>query len=166
MTDLALVTIRIARSYLGKQEPGPLPNRGPNVDTWLAFVGIRPVDGEKGAPWCAAMASWCVYQAATELHISTTFRKSAGALRLLDVNADLRITEPEDGALVIWDHGGGKGHVGIVTGVTRVGSEVAGISVVAGNTSADGMSRDADSVAERGFPFPSARQIAGYLAIR
>jgi len=165
MTDLQLAAVRIARSYLGKQEPGPMPNRGPLVDQWLAFVGIRPQGLENGSPWCAAFASSAIYQAATGLGVTLAFRKSAGALRLLDVNQDLRVADPEAGCLVVFDHGGGKGHVGIVTGVTRVGGELAGITVIAGNTNEDG-SRDADSVVERGFPFPQARRVAGYLEIR
>ncbi len=164
MTDIQVATIRIARSYLGKQEPGPLPNRGPHVDTWLAFVGIRPQRLENGAPWCAAFSSWCIYQAAAELRVQWRFRKSAGALRLLEVNTDLRIDDPEPGCLVIWDHGKGRGHAGIVTGVTRVGDQPASIEVIAGNTNADG-SRDADSVLEREFHFPQAHAVAGYLRV-
>ena len=164
MTDLQLAAIRIARSYLGKQEPGPLANRGPEVDLWLAFVGIRPEPGEAGKPWCAAFVSACIYQAASGLGVQCEFRKSAGALRLLDVNAELRVAEPDAGCLVVWDHGSGKGHVGIITGITRVGAEIASMDVISGNTNEEG-SRDADSVVERGFPFPQARTVAGYLRI-
>jgi len=160
MTPLALAAIRIARSHLGPQETSP--NDGPLVREWLADVGM-----ERPMPWCAAFATWCVRQAAREVGARLHFRGSAGALRLLDLNQSMMVLEPDGESLemVIWDHGGGKGHVGIITGVTRVGGMLAGLQVIAGNTSADGLSRDADSVAERGFPFPSARQIAGYLRI-
>jgi hypothetical protein len=166
VTDLQVSAIRIARSFLGKRELGPLANRGPDVDAWLAFCGIRPEPTEAGKAWCACFASWCVARAAAEIGVTPLFRRSAGALRLLEVNQELRVAGPDPGCLVVWQHEGGKGHVGIITGVTRVGGELASIDVIAGNTSADGASRDADSVAERGFPFPQARTVAGYLEIR
>lgn len=164
--DLALATIAIARRYIGRQE-GAIPNRGPLVDEWLAFVGIHPAPGEAGSPWCSAFACWIALQAAKQVGVGLTFRKSAGALRLLSLNADLVIAEPEPGALAIWDHGGGKGHVGIVTGTiveSQDGAEtLASVIAIAGNTNAAG-SRDADSVFERGFAMPDAR-IAGYVRL-
>jgi len=52
----------------------------------------------------------------------------------------------------------------IVTGVTTVGGELASIEVIAGNTNLEG-AREGNAVVERGFPFPQARRLAGYVRV-
>lgn len=44
------------------------------------------------------------------------FKKSASALRLLELNADLKTDDPQPGDLIVFDHGQGLGHVAIKTG--------------------------------------------------
>lgn len=156
---LSEATIAHARRYAGRNMETLGRNDGPEIREWLSALGIR-----QPAAWCAAFATAMIREAAKSIGHKLDFRGSAGALRLLDVNQDLRIAEPEPGCLVIWDHGGGNGHVGIVTGVTRIGGELASIECISGNTNAES-SRDADSVVERDFTFPQARQVAGYLRI-
>lgn len=142
--------IRTARSYLGQRESRP--NSSPMIDHWLAGVGQAP-----GEPWCAAFACACVFETAPEIG----FLKSASALRLVARNPDRRISDPEAGALVVWDHGHGKGHVGIITAWEPA---TATFSAIAGNTSSDGRSREGVMVAEHAF---SAKDptIAAYLRV-
>lgn len=148
MTPEAL--IRTARSYLGHRETKP--NSSPLIDHWLSGVAQPP-----GEPWCAAFVCACIYE--TEPRIG--FLRSASALRLIARNPDKVISDPELGALVVWDHGHGKGHVAIITGV---GLPNGMFSAIAGNTSFDGKSREGVMVAEHVFD-PKDAQIAGYLRV-
>lgn len=147
MTAEAL--IRSARSYLGQRESKP--NSSPMIDHWLAMVGQPP-----GEPWCAAFVCACVLE--TEPTIG--FLKSASALKLISRNPDRRISDPELGALVVWDHGKGKGHVAIITGMLPPD----GFTAIAGNTSEDGKSREGVMVAEHAFSRKDP-QIAGYIRV-
>lgn len=157
---LAELTIANARRYAtGKSLETDGTNDGPEIRDWLSRRGIH-----HPASYCAAGACAWIEDAARALAITLHMRMSAGALRLLDLNPDLVITEPEVGCLVIFDHGHGLGHVGVDTGVTRVGGELASIQMISANTNAEG-SRDADQCIERGFPFPQARRLAGYLRV-
>ena len=105
-----------------------------------------------------------IQDAAKALSLTMQIRYSAGALRLLDLNPDLVLPAPETGCIVVWDHGGGEGHIGVVTGVTIVGGELASILVIGGNTNLEG-SREGNAVVERGFSFPQERRIAGYVRV-
>lgn len=157
---LSTLVIANARRYAtGKSLETDGPNDGPEIREWLAERGITTP-----APYCAAGACAQIHEAARTMGLVLQLRYSAGALRMLDLNPDLVLAEPEIGCLVIWDHGQGKGHLGIVTGVTRVAGELAAIQVISFNTNAEG-SRDADQCVERGFPFPQARRLAGYIRI-
>lgn len=149
MTPEAL--IRTARSYIGQRESRP--NSSPLIDHWLKLVGQPP-----GEPWCAAFACACVLETDPGLG----FLKSAGALKLLSRNPDRVISDPEVGALVVWDHGNGKGHVGIVTDVNL---PLWQFSAIAGNTSEDGKSREGVMVAEHGGFSMSDPTIAGFLRV-
>jgi len=157
---LAELVIANARRYAtGKSLETDGPNDGPEIREWLAERGITTP-----ASWCAAMACAQIHEAARSMGLVLAMRYSAGALRLLALNPELVIDEPETGCLVVWDHGGGLGHVGIVTGVTRVGGELASIEVISGNTNLEG-SREGSAVVERGFSFPQARKLAGYVRV-
>lgn len=157
---LAEYTITAARRFATGHSLETLgPNDGPEIREWLARRSIHTP-----AAWCAAFACAMIEDAATALRDTLQMRRSAGALRLLELNHDLILTEPETGCLVVFDHGGGLGHVGIVTGVTTIAGELASIQVISGNTNAEG-SRDANQVCERGFPFPQARRLAGYIRV-
>jgi hypothetical protein len=48
--------VESAQARIGIKEDGPpYNNRGPEVDAYLAFVGLDP-----GNPWCLAFAEYCV----------------------------------------------------------------------------------------------------------
>jgi hypothetical protein len=157
---LAEYTISAARRYAtGKSLETDGANDGPEIREWLLRRGL-----DRPEPWCASFACAMVEDAARALKLPLYLRRSAGALRLLGMNPNSVLTDPETGCLVIWDEGKGRGHVGIVTGVTTVGGELASIQVISGNTNLDG-SREGNAVVERGFSFPQARRLAGYVRV-
>jgi len=157
MTDLARLTIANARRWAtGHSLETDGPNDGPEIREWLARRGImRP------AEWCAASACAWIEDAARALNIVLKLRRSAGSLRLLELNPDLIVEAPQPGDIMIEDHGKGKGHVRIVTDVHLL---PVSFDAISGNTSADGHSRNGDRVAERVVMLPVA-QLAGYLRI-
>jgi hypothetical protein len=157
MTEFAALTIANARRWAtGVSLEVDGPNDGPEIREWLLRRGIH-----QPAPWCAAFACAMIQDACHALGIVPELHYSAGALRLLALNEALRTWEPGAGDLVVWDHGGGKGHVGIVT---EVATMPVSFDAISGNTSADGHSRNGDRVSERVVVLPVA-QLAGYLRV-
>jgi hypothetical protein len=157
MTDLAALTIANARRFAtGHSLETDGPNDGPFIREWLAERGIH-----QPAAWCAAFACAMVHEAARTLSTVLQLRYSAGSLRLLHLNPELVIQQPEPGCLEIEDHGHGLGHVRIVTDVHLL---PVSYDAIAGNTSADGHSRNGDRVAERVVLLPNPL-LAGYLRV-
>lgn len=150
--SLAEQIVKTARTYINVVEDPLGSNSGPLIDDWLAFVGGIP-----GDPWCAAFSCVVVHEARMlEKMPPLEFRRSSGALLLLIINDALKTDDPQPGDLIIWDHGGGRGHVSIKTG---------DVSHIAGNTSPDGKSRNGTGVYEHGYD-PADPQIAGYIRVR
>lgn len=150
---LAEAIVATARKYEGvvEQPPGSNSNTGPYINDWLAFVNQPP-----GQSYCAAFACSVVHEARTDLAMGPLqFKKSASALKLLEINKDLLTTDPQPGDLVIFRHERGLGHVGIVT--------APGV-YISGNTSPDGKSRNGTGVFEHAYDVNDPR-IAGYLRI-
>jgi hypothetical protein len=159
MSALAEYTVTAARRFsTGKSLETDGHNNGPEIRDWLSDVGIHAP-----APWCAAFACAMIREAAAALHLPPPIYYSASALRLLALNESLVTDQPEPGHLIVFDHGGGLGHVGIVTGVTSVGGNVASVQAIAGNTTLAG-SREGNAVVERGFDLPDPR-LAGYVRV-
>jgi len=132
-----------------REDPGR-PNRGPQVDQYLARVGLDPA---KGYAWCASFAYWCFDEAARQLGVANPCVKTGGVLdhwarsplsarvAAQDAFDDPRLIRP--GALFVVDHGAGKGHMGIVVQV------LAGeIATIEGNTNRAG-SREGDGVYQK-----------------
>jgi hypothetical protein len=109
--SVADAVLAVAKSQLGVEEHPRGSNSGPEVDQYLAFVHTRP-----GQPWCAAAVSWCCNKGG-----ATQMRYSASAMRLLELNASLRLLGPQPGCVGIVDHGQGKGHAFFVVAVTPGG---------------------------------------------
>lgn len=152
--SLADQIVTTARTYKGVVEDPIGSNSGPLIDDWLAFVGGHP-----GDPWCAAFACVSVHEARMmEKMGPLEFKRSSGALRLLAVNDALKVpvSDAQPGDLLIWDHGGGKGHVSIKTGTG---------THIAGNTSPDGKSRQGYGVFEHGYDEQDPR-IVGVIRVR
>ena len=112
---LAERIVGCARRYQGvvEQPPGTNSNSGPEIDQWLAFVHQPP-----GQSYCAAYVCFVIHDARVALGMdSLQFRKSASALHLLELNANLKTDDPQPGDLVIFDHGHGLGHVATIARV-------------------------------------------------
>jgi peptidoglycan hydrolase-like protein with peptidoglycan-binding domain len=131
-------------------------NRGEKVDEYIKSVGLNP-SGQFA--WCQAFVFWCFEQAAKNLSVQNPCVKTAGVLdhwnkaspivRVYSERAfdDPRVIRP--GAIFIVDHGGGKGHTGIVTNVVD-----GQIGTIEGNTNKAG-SREGDGVYEKLRPIGS-----------
>jgi hypothetical protein len=102
--------LAVAASYVGMREKGA--NRGP-VEKFLTHVNLPP-----GKPYCAGYVSCVIWEAAMKVPVMPKFKRSAGALRLLERNPDLIIDRATAVKLMrqgrpvvaVFDHGGGKGH--------------------------------------------------------
>lgn len=145
--------IATCRKYLGEKEVHS--NSSFLIDGWLLFVGCNPGDS-----WCAGYACSMIH----ETDPSVVFKKSASALKFLERNKDKQVSDPRPGDLVIWDHGKGKGHIAIITSVIYFGGVLVSFAAIAGNTSADGKSREGVMVAEHDDFEPDAK-IAGYVRV-
>jgi hypothetical protein len=96
-------------------------NRGPEVEAYLARVGLGP-----GFAWCCAFTYWCFDEAAKQLGRANPMVKTAGVLKHWNhteaagakrIKAAAAIDDPglvKPGMLFIIDHGGGLGHTGFV----------------------------------------------------
>ena len=156
--------LRVARSYVGQQEEPPGSNWGPPdsiARRSLAFVGITGPDS-----WCAAFVCLCIAEANGGA-LPRWFTPSAGALQLFARNyayrVPLRSLAPED--IVIYDHGGGHGHVDIVESTTRVSdADWFAFTTIGGNTSKGG-SRQGTGVFDGIYRRSDDKQIHGALRI-
>lgn len=128
MSDLSLKAIEIATTQLHEDEKPHGSNWGEPVKTYLASVGI-----DFPASWCLAFVYWCFLKAADALHTITPLVKTGGVLRAWNEAASHHAATPEPGDIVIFDHGHGLGHTGIVVEV--IGSD---FKTIEGNTNNDG----------------------------
>jgi hypothetical protein len=150
-SDLALKSLWHAIGEIGVRERGGI-NRGPEVDDYLRAAGLDPERGQY--PWCAAFVVWCFQRAANDLQLATPLARTAGVFRLWEAHKEHRTQRPEVGALMIQDHGGGRGHCGLVI---AVGPRT--VVTVEGNTNGEG-SRDGDCVA---IKLRLQHDVMGYL---
>lgn len=166
MASIGLVALEIAVSQLGVHEQGA-NNSGPEVDQYLAAVGLPP-----GFSWCAAFVYWCFREACRrrplELAPGVEYipppvpcPRTAGAVKLWTLAETYqRVQVPAPGLVYVLDHGGGKGHAGIVESVSD------GMVVeISGNTNAAG-SREGNCVARHAAASPAVvhgGRLLGYI---
>lgn len=132
--------IEVARKYVGTVETGR--NSGPVIDLWLHAVGARP-----GDPWCAAFAWGMLDEAARKLGLANPQRPTASVHWLWrTAHTRAKTGKPVPGSIFCIDHGGGKGHCGIVVG--ELPGKEPGIRTIEGNTNAAG-EREGTMVRER-----------------
>lgn len=149
--------VRVARKYLelGVHEVPRGSNSGPYIDDWLRALGGKPGDA-----WCSAAACAWAREANGGAYPSG-FHPSLSGMRLLEKNAALllpRPWEPVPGDIVVWSHGHGTSHVGVVaTPVTNLRE----FTHISGNTNSSG-SREGYEVAERSASLDDVR-IAGFV---
>jgi hypothetical protein len=148
--------IEVAGAEVGVREKGG-PNRGPRVDQYIREVGLDPTKG--AFSWCAAFVYFCFQQTANALGVINPCVKTAGvafhwvtAPAWAKVPAKELLTSPESikpGCIYLVDHGGGKGHTGLIERATSATT----VATIEGNTD-DGGSREGDGV------YRKERQIA------
>lgn len=97
---LTEAAIAFALTQIGVHEQGG-NNRGPEVDQFLASIGLGP-----GYAWCAAFVYYCFRQAARQLGIMNPCPRTAKAVRLFALaDAAWRDSNPSVGAIYVLDHG-------------------------------------------------------------
>ncbi len=96
-------------------------NRGPEVEEYQGSAGASP-----GDPWCCAFVYWCFATAAKAAGHANPMVRTAGCLdhwqkapsrgarRILSPAAIGNPALVKPGMIFIMDHGGGKGHTGLV----------------------------------------------------
>lgn len=77
-------------------------------------------------------------------------RAKAAGFRVL-MAKDTTLQDLKEGMQVIFDFGGGRGHTGIISGITGTG-----FKLISGNTNDDG-SRDGYKVVEKGYSLKYAK---------
>ncbi|HMQ68015.1 MAG TPA: CHAP domain-containing protein [Ignavibacteria bacterium] len=110
--------LKIAVSQIGVMEKPLGSNRGPEVDKYLASVGLGP-----GQFWCMAFVYYCFDKAAEKLgrnnplvktgHCMTHWN-SSNAKKILASNAVNNPSLVKPGQIFIINTGGSSGHTGIV----------------------------------------------------
>lgn len=128
-----------AEQRIGIKETPRTPNEGPEINLFLAAVGLAP-----GVSWCAAFVHFCYRVAAAKLSTVNPCPRTGGCLKMWALaDAHWKTQAARRGSIYVLDHGSGKGHVGIVTEADAAGAVVAEIS---GNTNREG-SREGNQVA-------------------
>jgi hypothetical protein len=160
LTDKAL---EIARTQIGVKETGT--NSGPEVDKYLAAVGLRP-----GFAWCVAFTFWCYQEAAKTLSLPNPHIRTAGVLdhynRAPRVGANrigvqaalITPTRIKPGMLFVMRFQGGLGHTGFVVSVDYAEKT---IRTLEGNTNSKG-GREGVAVMERLRPIKSCHGFIDY----
>ena len=138
---------------VGVREQGP-PNRGPRVDEYLRNVGLDPARGSYA--WCAAFVYYCFTRAAATLVVNNPCVKTAGVMSHWNrapawarIPVERGQPSPDvirPGVVFVVDHGGGKGHTGLVERITHTS-----LATIEGNTNSGG-SREGDGVYRRFRP--------------
>jgi hypothetical protein len=147
---LAAEVLKTASAEVGVRESGG-PNRGPRVDEYIRNVGLDPTRGAYS--WCAAFVYFCFTRASASLGVHNPCAKTAGVLAhwhkapaWAKIDASIARDDPRvirPGVIFIADHGGGKGHTGLVER-----AEHGSVHTIEGNTNAGG-SREGDGVYRR-----------------
>lgn len=141
LRDVCDGALAVALSQIGKHEDPRGSNAGPDVNLYLASVGLMP-----GFSWCAAFAHFCYMRASTILSTKNPCPRSGSVLTIWDrVDARLKSMTPRRGSLYFIDHGHHQGHTGFVIDVVD-----GKVSEVSGNTNQEG-SRNGDSVWQHSF---------------
>jgi len=78
-------------------------------------------------PWCSSLVNWCMGEAG---------EKSTGSAAALSwQNYGIKLKHPCYGSIVVYDHGGGRGHVGFAVGYHQDSDDQYWLAVLGGNQS-------------------------------
>ncbi len=131
--------LKIARTQVGVMEKPLGSNSGPEVNKYLASVGLPP-----GLFWCMSFVYWCFDQASKNLGRSNPAVRTGGCLDQWNRSKGKKITAEsasnkpslvKPGHIFIINHGGGAGHTGLVEKV-----EGGFINTIEGNSNPSGSS--------------------------
>lgn len=155
--DLMAGAASEALARVGVKETPGKPNSGPEVDLFLASVGLP-----SGQSWCASFVHFCYRVAAAKLSTVNPCPRTGGCLRMWELaDAHFKTQTPTVGAVYILDHGGRKGHAGIVTKLAADGTVAEEVS---GNTNLEGSRQGDQTAIHRGPPEMSHHgKLVGYL---
>lgn len=116
--NLLTETLKVAITQIGVMEDPPGSNKGPQVNAYLASVGLPP-----GLFWCAAFVYWCFDKAAVNIgkanplvktgHVMTHWNKTTGK----KITMNEAVNKPsliKPGHIFILNTGGSAGHTGLV----------------------------------------------------
>ncbi len=116
--SLLAEAVKVAMTQLGIMEDPPGSNRGPQVNAYLASVGLPP-----GLFWCAAFVYWSFDKAAQKIgkvnplvktgHVMSHWNKTTGK----KITTQEAVNKPsliKPGHIFILNTGGSSGHTGIV----------------------------------------------------
>lgn len=135
--NLLKIVIKKAKSQVGVLEDPVGSNGGPEVDEYLASVGL-----DSGYFWCMAFVYWCFNKASSELNLTNPAVKTAGVIDHWNrtkgkrISSDDAVNNPsrvKPGQIFIMSYGGGTGHTGIVESVSG-----GFINTIEGNTNEAG----------------------------
>ncbi|HMS64317.1 MAG TPA: CHAP domain-containing protein [Ignavibacteria bacterium] len=116
--DLLNKVLEISRSQINVRETPGKQNQGPEVNEYLASVGLSP-----GNAWCMAFVYWCFKKASEKIGRNNPALKTGGCLfhwngtSAKKIKRDDAVNSPskiKPGQIFIMDFGGGLGHTGIV----------------------------------------------------
>lgn len=141
--------LAVAASQVGVREIPQDSNRGPDVEKYLASVGLGP-----GYAWCAAFVYWCLREAGSQLNKPNRCLRSGGVIkqwnhaagRLPTITSREARDNPallKPGMVFVIDSGKGLGHEGFVLSVSG-----ASFTTIEGNTDGSG-SREGGGVYQR-----------------
>jgi hypothetical protein len=140
----------VAITQIGKEEKPHGSNWGDTVQMYLNSVGIN-----FPASWCMAFVYWCFKQAG----LTQELPKTGGVLAMWNTcNAALHSKTPKVGSIIIFDHGKGLGHTGIVESID--GNT---IHTIEGNTNNNG-SREGIAV-ERKVRSLTDKTLKGFITV-
>lgn len=137
--NLLREALSVAATQVGVMEIPPGSNKGPQVNQYLASVGLPP-----GNFWCAAFIYWCFDEACAHLarsnplyktgHVMTHWNKTKGK-KITAADATNKTSLIKPGHIFILNTGGSSGHTGLVERV-----EGGFIHTIEGNSNDSGSS--------------------------
>ena len=137
--SLAQDALAFASTQIGVMEQPVGSNKGPEVNAYLASVGVAP-----GNFWCMAFIHFCFIKAAKAAGMANTFPKTGSCVAAWDMAAAFRVTKQAaianpalvgPGAVFVFDFGGGHGHTGFVKAASG-----GALRTVEGNSNSNGSS--------------------------
>ncbi len=141
-SPLLVATLEFAATQVGVMEDPLGSNRGPQVDKYIASVGLDPAGKHA---WCVALLFFCFEEASKQLARANPMIRTGGVLTHWDkagvsgiprIKTERAVNDPalvKPGQIFVIDAGGGLGHSGFVERV--VGGKLVTIE---GNTNQDG----------------------------